>query len=94
MNDLISRDAVIAKLRELTNPYTVIAATSILEEIPSVNAAPVVHGRWMKKHDKVCYWRECSVCGAKPLKSKYGAEAETAYCPDCGSKMDLVADDE
>ena len=37
-----------------------------MRDIPSVDAAPVVHGRWIKKHDNVRYWYECSECGRKP----------------------------
>lgn len=58
-----------------------------------VEYAPVVHGRWefhilkgMFANDPRCM---CSECGSleAPL-------ARHKYCPNCGAKMDLEADDE
>lgn len=46
----------------------------------AVDAAPVVHGRWVfhKKWDLLV----CSECNYESSKS-------SKYCPDCGAKMDL-----
>lgn len=60
-----------------------------MRDIPSVDAAPVVHGRWIKKHDNVCYWYECSECGRKPPYSEFYQEDHSRYCPNCGARMDL-----
>ena len=56
-----------------------------LDDAPTVDAAPVVHARWIK-HDG---YTECSGC-------EYwydSAESEDAgdrshYCPSCGARMD------
>ena len=45
-------------------------------------------GTWRKKHDDICYWYECSVCGNKPLHTNWTiSEVLSNYCPYCGTKM-------
>jgi len=50
----------------------------VIESIPAVDAAPVMHGRWYDKGSLSC---RCSCCGCKSNK-------EYNYCPYCGAKMD------
>ena len=54
------------------------------ECIPAVDAAPVVHGRWVISPGSPWPIRDCSVCGEQQI-SAYA----TKYCPNCGAKMDL-----
>lgn len=51
-----------------------------LGEQPTVEAMPVVHGRWDKNHpdDTVYYCTNCLIPQDWP----------TNYCPSCGAKMD------
>lgn len=52
------------------------------EDIPTVEAAPVVYGRWVYEPIEFTYEKDikCSVCG--------GYEERTSnYCPNCGAKM-------
>ena len=56
-----------------------------LEDCPIVDAAEVVHGRWEKRKaivfdDEMVGYR-CSNCNTT-------WDAETNYCPNCGTKMD------
>lgn len=53
-------------------------ATLILREAPTIDVAPVRHGRW-KSYTKNL--RECSNCG-------YVVSIRYNYCPNCGAKMD------
>lgn len=60
-----------------------------IDELPTVDAAPVVHGRWINwgKSGTPTYenYGTCSVCHED-------AEICTEhrnYCPNCGAKMDL-----
>ena len=54
------------------------------EEIcPAVEAAPVVHGRWIFGTANHREYMKCSVC----LKSQTPTGV-FAYCPNCGAKMD------
>lgn len=49
-----------------------------IETAPTVEAAPVVHGRW----NIADYGHYCSVCG------RFAADYNrTCYCPNCGAKM-------
>ena len=69
------------------------AITGLVNGIPAVDAAPVVHGRWIKPvpGDGEAYCSNCKhdalPCGyyLNPALMKY---YETAYCPNCGAKMD------
>lgn len=55
------------------------ATTAIIEKMPTIEAAPVVHGRWI-----YCYgYYQCSLCG-----SEMGTRDGWSYCPNCGAKMD------
>lgn len=72
-----------------------------VEDAPTVDAVPVVHGRW------ICEWDIdlgittviCSRCkDAREVRGCYvstggeGMYDEDAYCPNCGAKMDGGAD--
>lgn len=82
MDDLIFRAAAIEALYDErvdryygdVNPESV---ERLIESIPTVDAAPVVHGRWYDKGSLSC---RCSCCGCKSNK-------EYDYCPNCGAKM-------
>lgn len=69
--------------------YTVGYISNLIKDMPTVDAEPVRHGKWINreyglKRDGRHYpfWEryECSVCGAKA--------DESDYCPNCGAKMD------
>ena len=67
-----------------------------IETVPSVDAVPVVHGRWKAvTEDMVTYKRICSCCGKEapydmrdedPLSEGY--YMLYPYCPWCGAKME------
>lgn len=59
---------------------------SVVNDAPTVDAEPVRHGHWIAEiSDEEEY--KCSECG--------DIEYYTCkYCPNCGSKMDEVANDE
>lgn len=54
-------------------------------EAPTVE---VVHGRWVKKTEEYIYYYACSECGEPTLKSQWGHDFFSDYCPNCGAKMD------
>lgn len=65
------------------------SAIDIINQAETVDAAPVVHGKW-----ELCFedWRKqlegdkCSICGFE----HYGTCIRSYnYCPSCGAKMDL-----
>lgn len=53
-----------------------------IKAIPTVDAVPVVHGRWIPFHSEAAGdIQYCSAC-------EIGFDAKTDYCPHCGAKMD------
>lgn len=62
-----------------------------LDDAPTVDAAPVKHGRWMENEgfDGDCYYT-CSVCHCDwTTIDGTPTENNMRYCPECGAKMDL-----
>lgn len=62
--------------------------TEYLDEIPTADVAPVVHGRWEMRPTGMAtdtgpeYKVYCTVCN-EPNK-----QYQPPYCPHCGAKMD------
>lgn len=48
-----------------------------IEQLPTVDAVEVVHGRWIEGKSL----EKCSICGKKGFSDWH-------YCPKCGAKMD------
>ena len=63
-----------------------VAIKCFVEQMSTVEAVEVVHGRWLPSDDPVLYniygVAVCSVCGYSY------AGNNSNYCPDCGAKMD------
>ena len=55
-----------------------------IQELPTIDAAPVVHGRWKVDAFTAKYGNpyHCSIC-----KEEY--DNTHNYCPNCGAKMDV-----
>ena len=66
----------------------------VIDKMPTVDAKPVVHGRWL--YDSGSGKHFCSACDEEALSFKkdtlYGGDLYevclTDYCPNCGAKMD------
>lgn len=60
----------------------------VLNELPIIDAQPVVHGRWIESVIErtmgALNGYKCSVCGHE----KIGRTCLYNYCPECGAKMD------
>ena len=62
-------------------------ATLILREAPTIDVAPVRHGRWVSVPYKLA--RICSVCNRDEPYKFADIDADVYdYCPNCGAKMD------
>lgn len=103
MADLISRAAAIEWFfRSYSNEesYSNLDVERALNAIPAVDAAPVVHGSWIKMigmmPPEYHGHYECSECGwhMKGLRNSWTREEEFPYCPNCGAKMDGERRDE
>lgn len=106
-NDLISREAAIDHVKSVfckgCNNYDGIRCRScevedvldVFEGVPPVDAEPVRHGRWIENGPD---W-VCSYCATEFkdeiefIKLDYDYYM-THYCPHCGAKMDLEAQNE
>ena len=59
-------------------------AIMMVMDAPTVDAAPVVHGRWenpyINRYGHPCHC--CSICGHK------ASYQDKNYCPNCGAKTD------
>ena len=79
MSDLISR----GKLFNLLAPVQTLGeAYGIIQGMPTVDAVPVRHGKWVDDSNGIeGAWNYCSVCGEQAI-DLYD------YCPNCGARMD------
>lgn len=90
MADLISRAAALDVIntwgRQKSEKVRMELLHRDLDAIPAVDAAPVVHGRWIDIPDKPEWDQKmCSVCG------EYFC-CQNNYCPNCGARMRGEAD--
>lgn len=70
-----------------------------IEEIPTIDAEPVRHGKWIKMSDADGIYYACSECGNEltriesfdpqfDLFPRLKSIDKTNYCPNCGAKME------
>lgn len=82
-------------------PTVRIAIEHIIDDMPTIEAEPVKHGRWIDgkvrhiKNGELRNMRECSECGALYfVYDEYNSkEDKPKYCPNCGAIMDKEADE-
>lgn len=58
-----------------------------LANLPAVDAAPVVHGRWEPSNDYSGYCR-CSICHDVYVDPAWVLDSKWSFCQNCGAKMD------
>ena len=87
MAEYIEREALIAEY-DRVHKGPAGGARKLMVDAPSADVVEVRHGEWIKDDDDVCWWLECSVCCEIPPKNRYGYYLQSAYCPNCGAKMD------
>lgn len=103
MSDLVRRADIIKHLDDVRNTppelqyvWSVVTAIKcFVEEMPTIDAAPVKRGRWETNNDpeEVVKDFSCSVC--EELLCDFDTYALMPgencfyYCPNCGAKMDL-----
>lgn len=80
-------------LMQSINSDTMVSAVleEVIDEQPTIEAVPVVHGRWKNIMGRPL---ECSVCGiiTNPINDIPWANRSFNYCPHCGAKMDEVSE--
>ena len=85
MDDLISRKALLEKAWEADTQcgYVQVVDVGDIEDATAVDAAPVVHGRWIFNQEQWTW--DCTNC-----KGWVGSGVRIRgyeYCPNCGAKM-------
>lgn len=95
---LIDGDALktlIIRRRKEAKTLTGIDMVMVIDDAPTVDAVPVMHGRWIMmdgmKPPEYHHRHQCSVCESyAPMRPPYGGKEELSpFCPACGAKMDL-----
>lgn len=86
--------ALIIRRRKEAKTLTGIDMVMVIDDAPTIDAAPVKHGRWEEPEpegammwDKRAY-SQCSICKKKSYLGRVDK-----YCRYCGAKMDLEAQD-
>ena len=89
---LIDANAVLKWLEEITEPTEWIVSQynadwiwGMIDSQPTVEAVPVVHGRWEQR--KILDWFGTKIC-FRCTECKTHWDANTNFCPNCGAKMD------
>lgn len=88
MADLIDREALWQAL-DYARTHN-IGVRDAVKSVPIIDAAPVVHAKWVVNTDDFTPKKRCTNCGYnKPMKAGDGIEQEPeAFCPSCGATMD------
>ena len=81
MDEYINKQAFIDYMMGTSRYFTV---KRDIESFPTVDVAPVVHGRWETNSDRPDSLI-CSVCKCEFDMWKHD---QHNYCPNCGAKMD------
>ncbi len=77
-NKLLNKSIIVENVNS-TGRTKIMVDRNDIDNAPTIDAKPVVHGHWEKRY-KSKYYR-CSVCGGI-------VEDEWHNCPHCGAKMD------
>lgn len=99
MDDYISREAadkaltIAAAADKDKNRRIWAKAICVLHDLPATDVEPVRHGRWISWEEAdncvpSASRHECSICHDAAQVLVNGLELLSAYCPNCGTKMD------
>lgn len=83
---LIDADTVEKYFYEHLDDLHMAAAMNAINEMPTVDAEPVNHGKWIYDESYTLY---CSHCRNVAYYSEWGAE-KFDFCPYCGADMHKV----
>ena len=80
-------DEIIDLKEWLLNKYNADWIWSVIDSAPTVDAVPVVHGRW-EPHPRHPGFDRCSECRDCIIGNDWAGGEKWNYCPHCGAKMD------
>lgn len=88
MARLIDADALKDNFCFLRKMWSETEIASAIDNAPTVDAVPVVHGRWeWLGPNRLVPECMCGTCSACKVRTKYIVNKD--ICPNCGAKMDL-----
>lgn len=67
---------------------SLLCGAKLIADAPTVDAAPVKHGRWEESEEFKGY-KGCSSCDNWFIPANDFGGGKWAFCPMCGAKMDL-----
>lgn len=74
------------------NEYGIAQVKAIIDTMPTIDAEPVRHGRWVSGEIITFGGRETApLCCSECLKVAFGEP--WTYCPNCGARMDGKGDE-
>lgn len=89
---LIDADALIEFIVEEAQDLRTLSTKTVgqaISKTPTVDAVPVVHGKWIYSNEFHWYTASCNKCGYQ-RRTDIKAEGwnQWKFCPNCGAKMD------
>lgn len=93
----IDADALVERYGEPCHSFL-----DVIEDMPTIDAVPVVHARWIHCKGKSNLWY-CSNCGDKMIYNptrrtynivKLSMAEKNKFCRNCGARMDGEPDDD
>ena len=89
------RQAISSNRSKIETYDTLGMVMDMMDEIPTVDAVPVVHGEWVRDHGDygklICSRCKCKA-GYRAKETELGYNifnvSPSNYCPNCGAKMD------
>ena len=90
-SNVISRSAALSMMDKYIDiaqdgemHHAMCAVAEELAELPAIDVVPVVHARWKDHHCTNCF----AMCVTARSPQGWAYNIETAYCPNCGARMD------
>ena len=88
---LVDVDAFVGIVKEggMIDEHATVVARNAMLAMPTVDAVPVRHGKWIYGNDFHWYTASCSECGYQ-RRTDIKAEGwnQWKFCPMCGSRME------
>lgn len=83
-------DANMLREEILTEDYdndTINNFLDLVDLSPTIDAEPVIHGRWIERNDGTELQLMCDCCGYSYIEADSDCNERNNYCPRCGAKM-------
>ena len=83
-------DANMLREEILTEDYdndTINNFLDLVDLSPTIDAEPVIHGRWIERNDGTELQPMCDCCGYSYIEADSDCNERNNYCPRCGAKM-------